>query len=101
MARQPLSAAREQAAGRLAEGDADGALALAEGIRERFPRDHTTLLLAARAHQARGDLPAARAALERVCAALPDQREPWELLAGCGDSGRAAAILADLPPLAS
>ena len=101
MASQSLSSAREMVAGRLAEGDTEGALALADRLRGHFPRDHATLLLAARVHQARGDLDTARDELELVCASLPDQREPWELLAGCGDSGRAAAILADLPPLPS
>lgn len=85
-------------AGRLAEGDPDGALALAGRIFERYPRDRRTSLLAGRAHLARGDASAARADLERAALAFPDSREVWSELAACG-SERAPLMLAELPPL--
>ncbi len=100
MAGVPLSAARQLVADRLAEGDPEDALALVRGIAERFPRDCRAATLAGRAHLARGDVAAARAELERVAAALPDERDAWADLAACS-SDRAASLLADLPPLPS
>src|SRR5205809_4779451 len=100
MASAPLSAARQLVADRLAEGDPEDALELAQRILEQFPRDCRTAALAGRVQLARGDSDAARTKFEQVAAAVPDERDAWADLAACG-SERAQEILASLPPLPS
>jgi len=94
----PLSSARAEVEGLLSRGDAAAALALVQQIAAKFPNDYRTSMLRGRAQLAFGDRQAAAAEFEHASLVVPDDRQPWELLASLGSDG-AASVLSDLPPL--